>query len=141
MALDALVGVVGIAGFEHLAQGNDILQAIDHPRVGRQAVAPGAAGFLVIGLDALRQVEMRDEAHVRFVDAHAEGDGGNDDDAFFVEETRLVGGAHVRSEAGVIRQRGQALRGEPGGDFVHALARQAIDDAGVVGVLVADETQ
>ena len=35
----------------------------------------------------------------------------------------------------------QLLRGEPGGDFVHALARQAIDDAGIVGVLVADEAQ
>ena len=41
-----------------------------------QAVAPGAAGFLIVALDGLRQVVVDDEPDVRFVDAHAEGDGG-----------------------------------------------------------------
>ena len=40
------------------------------------AVASGAADLLVVGLDRRRHVGMDDEAHVRLVDAHAEGDGG-----------------------------------------------------------------
>jgi hypothetical protein len=62
------------------------LQAVAEPGVGRQAVAAGAAGLLVVGLDALRQVQVGDEAHVRLVDAHAEGDGGDDDDALAAQE-------------------------------------------------------
>jgi hypothetical protein len=54
---------------------HDVAEAVGHPRVGGRAVAAGAAGLLVIALDALRQVEVRDEAHVGLVDAHAEGDG------------------------------------------------------------------
>ena len=47
----------------------------EQPRLGRLAVAAGAAGFLVIGLDRLGDSGMGDEAHVGLVDAHAEGDG------------------------------------------------------------------
>jgi hypothetical protein len=43
-------------------------------RFGRVAVAAGAAGLLIISLDRFRQPGMGDEAHVRLVDAHAEGD-------------------------------------------------------------------
>jgi hypothetical protein len=54
-----------------------IAEAVGHPGHGRLPVAAGAAGLLVVGLDRLGQVEMRDEAHVGLVDAHAEGDGGD----------------------------------------------------------------
>ena len=54
--------------------------------------------------DALRHVEVGDEAHVGFVDAHAEGDGGHDDEAFFAGEAVLVFVALGHGEAGVIRQ-------------------------------------
>jgi hypothetical protein len=141
VALDALVGVVGLGAFQHLAQHDHVLQSVAHPGIGRQPVAPGAPGFLVIGLDALRQVEVRDEAHVRLVDAHAEGDGGDHDDAFLVEEARLVRGAHAGVEARVVGQGVEALGLEPGGDLVDALARQAVHDAGVAAVLGADEAQ
>src|SRR5690606_34216681 len=42
------------------------------------AVASGSPGLLVISFDRLRDAGMRDEAHVRLVDAHAEGDRGDD---------------------------------------------------------------
>jgi hypothetical protein len=71
---------------EHLPQRDDVLQAVDQPGVRGQAVAAGAAGLLVVGLDGLRQVEVGDEAHVRLVDAHAEGDGGDDDHALLAQE-------------------------------------------------------
>ena len=67
-----------------------VAQAVGHPRIGGQAVAAGAAGFLVIALDALGQIEVRDEAHVGLVDAHAEGDGGDHHDALLAQEALLV---------------------------------------------------
>ena len=141
MTLDAFVRIIGIGGLEHLPQGDHVLQAVDHPGIRRQSVAAGTPGFLVIRLDALGQIQVGDETHIRFVDAHAEGDGGDDDDAFLVEKTRLVPAAHLGAEAGMVGQRIQTLAREPGGHLVHALARQAVDDAGVGGMLRADEAQ
>ena len=46
---------------------------------GGETVAPGAAGFLVVVLEGLREGPVDDEADVGFVDAHAEGGGGDDD--------------------------------------------------------------
>ena len=66
---------------EHLLQSHDVLQAIYHPCVGRFAVATRATGFLVIGFQALRQIEVCDKSHVGFVDAHTECNRGDDDDA------------------------------------------------------------
>ena len=85
-----MLGLGGLGILDHLAQAGDVLQAIDHPGIGGQAVAAGAAGLLVIGFEALGQIEMGDEAHVGLVDAHAEGDGGDHDDAVFLEEAVLV---------------------------------------------------
>ena len=76
--LDALDLVGGIALVDHAAALDDIGHAIAHPGIGGLAVAAGAAGFLVIGLDRGRQVEMGDIAHIGLVDAHAEGDGGDE---------------------------------------------------------------
>ena len=48
-------------------------------------VAAGASGLLIVSFDALGQIEMRDEAHVRLVDAHAERDGGDDHHAVLAD--------------------------------------------------------
>ena len=73
-----------------LAVDDDVVEAIGHPGFGGLAVAAGAAGFLVVGFEALGQVEVGDEAHVGLVDAHAEGDGGDHDDAVLAQEALLV---------------------------------------------------
>ena len=120
--------------FERLEQRQErghVLQPVGHPGVGRQAVAAGAAGLLVIGLEALGRVEMGDEAHVGLVDAHAEGDGRDHDHAFLLEEAVLVALARRGVEAGVIGQRDAALAAEPRRHLLDAAARQAIDDAGI----------
>ena len=44
----------------------------------RQAVAPGAAGFLIVALQILWQIVMHDETDVRFVNSHPEGNGRRD---------------------------------------------------------------
>ena len=84
---------------------------------------------------------MRDEAHVRLVDAHAEGDGGHHHDAFFAQEAVLVLGALRVIHAGVIRQGRNAVLGEELGGLFDLLARQAIDDAGVAAVRALDEIE
>jgi hypothetical protein len=82
-----------------------------------------------------------DEAHVRLVDAHAEGDGGHHDDAVLVDEAGLVLLARGGIHAGVVRQRGETLGIEPGRHLVHLPARQAVDDTGLAGVALLDEAQ
>jgi hypothetical protein len=54
------------------------LQAIDHPGISGLAVSSGSAGFLIIGLNALGQIQMGNEAHIRLIDTHAECDGRDD---------------------------------------------------------------
>jgi len=78
------------------------------------AVAPRAPGFLIIGFDAFRQIEMRHEAHVRFIDAHAERNGGDDHDAVLVDEAILMAGTQAGVQACMVGQRldaGLAQRG------------------------------
>ncbi|MNF56789.1 hypothetical protein D3C84_382900 [compost metagenome] len=74
---------------------------------------------------------MGDETHVGLVDAHAEGNGGDHDQPFLVEEALLVMGPQVVGQACVVGQRREALLGEEGRHLLHLLARHAVDDAGV----------
>ena len=118
---------------------HDIRQAIRHPGAGWLAVAPRAPGLLIIGFDAFRQIEMRHEAHVRFIDPHAERDGGDDHDAVLVDKAILMARARGRIQPCMIGQRLDAGPGQRGGDVFDLGARQAIDDAGVAGMALVDE--
>jgi len=75
VVFDALVRLICIGVLQHFPQRNHILQTVSHPGVGRQTVAPGPAGFLVIGFNAFGQIQVRDKADIGLVDAHAERDG------------------------------------------------------------------
>jgi hypothetical protein len=108
---------------------HDVAEAVRHPRDRGLAVAPRAAGLLVVALDRLRQVDVRDEAHVGLVDAHAERDRRDHDDAVFTEEARLVAGAHPGIQPRVIRQGVDALRAQILGRLLDRLAAERVDDA------------
>ena len=120
---------------------NDVGQSVDHPGIRGQAVATGAARLLVIRLDALRHVEVRDEAHVRLVDAHAEGDGGHHHDGIVADEAAEMFAAGLVLLVRVVRQRVDARVHQERGGLVHGLAREAVDDARVAGVFLANELQ
>ncbi len=133
--------LAGRALVDHAALVDDVLQAVRHPGVGRQAIASGASGLLVIALDVLGHVQVRDEAHVGFVDAHAEGDRGHHHHAVLAQKAVLVGLPHAGVEPGVIRQRGDAVLLQQPGNLFHAFARLAVDDPGFAFVLAFDEAQ
>ena len=75
-----------------LPGAREILGGPEQPGLGRLAVAAGAAGLLVISLDALGDGGVGDEPHVGLVDAHAEGDGRGDHHLLGTDERRLVAG-------------------------------------------------
>ena len=139
--LAALEVLAGRALVDHAALIDHIGQAVGHPRIGGQAVAAGAASLLVVALDVLGQVQVRHEAHVGFVDAHAEGNRGHHDQPVFAQKSVLVVTAHIGVEPRVVRQRADAFADQPGGGLVDLFARLAVDDAGVALVLVVDEAQ
>ena len=137
----ALEIFAGFRVLQHLPQHHDVLQAVAHPRARRQPVAAGAAGFLVIGLNVFRQVEVRDEAHIGLVYAHAEGDGRGHDHAVLAQKSCLVFFARVFVHAGVVGERAHAVGRQPFRGLVDVVARQAVDDAGFARVFFADKFQ
>src|SRR5687768_4772248 len=73
-----------------VAGARKILRRPEEPGLRRLSVAAGASGFLIESLDGFGDARMRDEAHVRLVDAHAEGDRRRDHHFFRGDERRLV---------------------------------------------------
>ncbi len=124
-ALHALVRVVGIGFVDHLALLHDVAETVRHPRVRRHAIATRAPGFLVVAFDALRQVEMGHEAHVRLVDAHAERDRRAHHDAFLALEHFLMLLTGLELHARVIRQ----TRAVPGS----SASRRSLRPCGATG--------
>ena len=126
---------------DHAALVHHVLQAIGHPRIGRQAVAPGAPGFLVVAFDVFGHVQVRHKAHIGLVDAHAKGHGGHHHHAFFAQKFVLVPLAHSGVQTRVVGQGMDARLTQHGRDFFDPLARLAVHHARFFGVFALDEAQ
>ena len=98
-------------------------------RLGRIPVAARASDLLVIRLDAARKIGMEDVAHVRLVDPHAEGDGGDDHHARLGHECVLVCLPLLLLHARVVGEGPDPVRRQHGGGLLGLAARQAVDDA------------
>ena len=109
----------------------DVVRTVERQRVGGRPVAAGAADLLVVALDRLRQVGVRDESDVGLVHAHAEGDRGADDEPVLALEAGFGQPAVVGREAGVVGERGVAGVAEGRGEAFRAGAAGAVDDAGL----------
>ena len=96
----------------------DVARAIERERVGGQAVAAGAADLLIIGFDRRGHVGVKDEADVRLVDPHAEGDGRADDAIVLALERRPGCGREPMIEPGVIGERAPAGARELGRELL-----------------------
>src|SRR5271169_2150663 len=121
LPFDAALTFGGIARVDQPQQVHDVGDAVAHPRIGRQTVAPGAAGFLIIRFEVFWCVEMGDKADIGLVDAHAEGDRRRDDDALLAQKALLVAFARRAVETGMIGQRRAPARCEPARSFLNRL--------------------
>ena len=133
-------GLQGVVGVEN--QFDRRISALDekflHARVGvveqqlangGLAVAPGAAGLLIIGFHAAGNFEVHDKADIGAIDPHAERVGRNRDVAFPADKTVLRGLALRVVQPAVVGDALDAPRGEFGRDRLHALARRAVHDS------------
>ena len=110
----------------------DVGITIKQEAVCGQTVTPGATDLLIIAFDAFRQIKVDDEAHVGFVDAHPEGDGGDNDLHIVADERFLILLSVYIFQSGVIGSGGISTRDQIRGQFIHLFAREAIDDARLI---------
>ncbi len=126
-----VAGVVALGDrlvFIEFFQFQDVGVAIKHQAVAFQPIAPGAARFLIVAFQRLRNVVVDDEAHIGLVDAHPEGNGCHDHLHVLVQEGILVAHAGVRVQPGVVGQRPHIVDVQQGGDFLHLFAAKAINN-------------
>ena len=111
------------------AQLRDVAVAEQQQAGGRIPVAPAPPRLLVVAFDVLGQIAVDHEAHVGFVDAHAEGDGGHHHVHLIAVERLLVGRAHVVLQARVVGQGLDPAGRQVGRRLLHAGPGGAVDDA------------
>ena len=131
LPLDTFKLVVAQGRFQHLPQFDDILQAVNHPGRRGFAVTTGPAGFLVVGFQALGKVQVGNKPDIRFVDAHAKGDGRHNDYAIFAQKAFLVPGSFFGSQAGVVGQCQVAFAGQQLGSGVYLVPGKTVNNAAV----------
>ena len=126
---------------DHAPLVDHVLQAVAHPGIRCQPVAPGAAGLLVIALDVLGHVQVRNKTHIGLVNAHTKCDGGHHHDSVFTQKAVLVVLAHWRVQACVVGQRADTGLRQHLGNVLDFFARLAIHHTRLLRVFALDETQ
>ena len=99
---------------DEMAVEHGVAAAVKQQAIRPQAVPPGTANFLVIALQVLGEVSVKDEPDVGLVDAHAESNRRHHQRRFAVEEALLVPTTHSVIQAGVVGQGGPAVCVEAG---------------------------
>ena len=106
----------------------DVVGGVEQHATRRRPVAPGPAGFLQVVFQRTGDVGVDDQAHVGFVDAHAEGVGGGDDAQFAGDECFLRVLLGFRRQAGVIGRGRQSPLPEKLRQLFGLLARGTVGD-------------
>ena len=136
------MGAVALRVVDHLALLDDVGEAVGEPGGGRQAVAAGAAR-------SPGSSPRRTSGRSRWATNRTSGLSMPMPNAIVAtmimpssrRKRDWFARADARVEPGVVRQRRDALRGEELGGLLHRLAGEAVDDAGVAGVLGADQLE
>ena len=134
------VGQLAVA-LEHHPPLEEVRRRVDEHALRLEAVAPGSSRFLLIVFERLRRAGVDDEPHVGSIDAHAEGDGGDDDVGVLVEERVLIPAALVVGKPGVVRPGADAGLGQPRRQRIDLTPRRAVDDARLAAVTREDVEQ
>ena len=90
------------------AQAN-IVGPVQRQRLGRRAIPPRAADFLILALDRLGQIGMGDPADIRLVDPHAKGHRRHHDQPVFLLKPDLDPAAILGIHAAMIETRGMRI--------------------------------
>ena len=93
-----------------------------------RAISSRPAGFLEVALEGARNLGVNHCAHVRFVDSHAEGVGGDHDVDVAVVEAALDLALSLRRETGVKMLGDQSSGGERLRGLLGAPLGRAVDD-------------
>ena len=96
--------------------------------LARQPVAPRPPGFLIVALDALGQIVMHHQPHIRLVDPHPESDGRRHDRRPVADEPILHPPPLRRLQPRMVRLRPQPPLRQRLRHLLRRLARAAIDD-------------
>ena len=123
-----LARFIGIALRDKAACPGDIFRPPEQLCHRGVAIAAGATGFLIIGLDRFWQTDMGDKAHIGLVDAHAEGDRRDHHHVFGFDEIGLVARPRSGIEPGVIGTGIDPILGKPARDLIGDRPRRRIDD-------------
>ena len=115
-----------------ILMGEAVAERVQQHALGGLAVAARAARLLVVRLQRARHGVVHHQPHVRLVDAHAERVGGHDHPGLLLHEGLLHLAPVVVVQAGVVRQRPDALASQHAGDALHRLARGRVDDGQAV---------
>ena len=129
VVLDAAALFAHVLFVDAPAEEGHVVKRVERQRIGRQPVAARAPDLLIVALNGRRHIGMGDEAHVRLVDAHPEGDGRDGDDGVFTQETVAIAIARRLIHPRMIGQRVVTLLLKVIRKVFGALARRAIDDA------------
>ena len=119
-----------------LLQLVQVFLGIEHDTDSFLTVASGTSRLLVITFKALRDIIMDHKAHVGFVDSHSEGDRRHDHVQILHQEVVLRLRPRLRVETCMIRCGLDVIGLQDGGQFLHLLARQAVDDTALASMLL-----
>ena len=112
-----------------LLQFLEVFVTVESDTFALTAVASGTTGFLIVAFQTLRDVVVDDKAHIGLVDTHAKRDGSHNHIDILLQEIVLRLTARTRIESGMIGSRLDVIGTEHGGQFLHLLARETVDNA------------
>ena len=98
-------------------------------------VTTGAAGLLMVTFERIAHGVVDDEAHVRLVNAHTEGNGRHNHINFLHQEFVLILRPGLGVQTCVVRKGLDAVDIEFLGEFLNLLAAKAVDYAGFSRIL------
>src|SRR6266404_9588780 len=135
-AVKALLASLLLHRFRNLAYEiflpDEINTSPEKEAIGGKAVAAGAACFLVVLLNALRESEMNDGAHGGLVDSQAERHRADQDAHFVGHPLFLVFAAGAAFHLAVVADGGDAVLFEEIDGFSHASDGGRVDDDAAV---------
>ena len=124
----AYVVLLGEGVADSLVEGGLVALAEEQHGEGLLSVASGTSCLLEVSLGRVGHIHMDHDAHVGFVDAHAEGIGGHHHPMLVLYPALLSLVLHVVVQSGMIEGGSDSLLGEQLGHLAGASAVAGIDD-------------